>query len=329
MNNSLDTIRRNSYNVLIADPISPTLTETLEKAGFKVVCLEENMRNRINDLVEDAHVLIVRSKTKVDKDLLERAKKLKVIARAGVGLDNIDISEALKRGIKVINAPEAPISSVVELTFCLMVIALRKVLYSNLEVRKGFWTRPMGFELNGKTLGIIGFGRIGKQVAAVSKAFGMNVVAYDIRDIKREGRKLSVKVVKELSELLRSSDIISLHVPLNSKTYHLIGENEINMMKDGAVIVNTSRGAVIDTKALLKALENGKISAAALDVLENEPPKEEWEFKLINHSNVVVTPHIGSQTKEAQERIARIIARKLIRYLNCKHKDKTKDLNNK
>jgi D-3-phosphoglycerate dehydrogenase len=323
VSNSLDIIRNNAYSVLITEPVSPILAKTLEKAGFKVVCLEENTHNQVNDLIEGAHVLIVRSKTRVDKDLLKRAKKLKVIARAGVGLDNIDVSEALKRGIRVINAPEAPISSVVELTFCLMVMALRKVLHSNLEIRKGLWTRPMGFELNGKTLGVVGFGRIGRRVATVSKTFGMNVIAYDVRDIRREGKSLGVRVVKELSELLKSSDIVSLHVPLNSRTYHLIGENEINLMKDGAVIVNTSRGAVVDTKALLKALENGKISAAALDVLENEPPKEEWEFKLISHSNVVVTPHIGSQTKEAQERIARIVARKLIRYFNheCKGTD--------
>lgn len=316
--NNLNIARTNSYSVLITEPVSPILTETLRKAGFRVICFEESMRNQVNDLIEDAHILIVRSKTRVDKDLLKKAKKLRVIARAGVGLDNIDVSEASKMGIKVINAPEAPISSVVELTFCLMVMALRKVLYSNLEVRRGLWTRPVGLELNGKTLGIVGFGRIGKRVAMVSKTFGMNVVAYDVRNVKREAKKLGVKMAKNLPELLKSSDIISLHVPLNSRTYHLIGEDEIDMMKDGAVIVNTSRGAVVDTKALLKALENGKISAAALDVLENEPPKEEWEFKLINHDNVIVTPHIGSQTKEAQERIARTIARKLIRYFNHK-----------
>ncbi|MEM0003464.1 MAG: NAD(P)-dependent oxidoreductase [Thermoproteota archaeon] len=316
MNNSLDVIRNNSYKVLITEPVSLTLTETLEKAGFKVICLKEDMCNQANDLVEDVHALIVRSKTRVDKNLLKKAKKLRIIARAGVGLDNIDVSEALSRGIKVINAPEAPISSVVELTFCLMVMALRKVLHSSLEVKNGLWTKPMGSELNGKTLGIVGFGRVGRRVATVSKAFGMNVVAYDVRDIKREGKILGVKVVKTLPELLKSSDVISLHVPLNSETYHLIGENEISLMKDGAIIVNTSRGAVLDTRALLKALENGKISAAALDVLENEPPKETWEFKLIKLSNVIVTPHIGSQTKEAQERIARIIARKLIRYFN-------------
>lgn len=316
MNSNLDITRNEPYSVLITEPVSPTLTETLRKAGFNVIYLEESMHNQVNDFIEDVHALIVRSKTRIDKDLLKKAKKLKVIARAGVGLDNIDVSETSKRGIKIINAPEAPISSVVELTFCLMVMALRKVLYLNLEVRRGFWTRPVGFELNGKTLGIIGFGRIGKRVAMVSKSFGMDVVAYDVRNIKKEGRSLGVRVVKDLPELLKNSDIVSLHVPLNQKTYHLIGEKEINMMKDGAVIVNTSRGAVIDTKALLKALETGKISAAALDVLENEPPREEWEIKLINHSNVVVTPHIGSQTKEAQERIARIVARKLIRYLN-------------
>lgn len=316
MKNSLDIIRNNAYRVLITEPVSPILTETLEKAGFRVICLEENMRNQVDNLIEDAHVLIVRSKTRVNKDLLKRAKRLKVIARAGVGLDNIDVSEALKRGIKIINAPEGPVSSVVELTFCLMIMALRKVLHSNLEVKKGLWIRPIGSELSGKTLGIVGFGRIGRRVATISKTFGMNVIAYDVRDIKREGKSLGVRVVKELPELLKTADIISLHVPLNSRTYHLISENEINMMKDGAIIVNTSRGAVVDTKALLRALENGKISAVALDVLENEPPKEEWEFKLINHNNVVVTPHIGSQTKEAQERIARIVARKLIRYFN-------------
>lgn len=316
MRNNLRVAKNNPYNILIVEPVSPILIEMLMKAGFKITYIEEDSQNRITDIIENFHALVVRSGTRVDKNLLEKAKKLKVIARAGVGLDNIDISEALKRGIKVINASEAPVSSVTELTFCLVIMALRNVLCSNLEVKKGLWIRPIGSELRGKTLGVVGFGRIGRNVARVSGAFGMKVIAYDIKNIKKEGKALNIKVAKDLTELLRNSDVVSLHVPLNPRTYHMISEKEFNTMKKGAIIVNTSRGAVIDTKALLKALEDGKISAAALDVLENEPPKEEWELKLINHSNVIVTPHIGSQTKEAQERIAKIIAKKIIKYFS-------------
>ena len=175
--------------------------------------------------------------------------------------------------------------------------------------------RFMGFELRGKVLGIVGFGRIGKAVAKRALAFDMKVIAYDIRDIREEAESMGVKVASTLEELLKESDIITFHIPLNESTRHMIGEREISLMKRGAIIVNTSRGGIIETKALLKALKEGKLAGAALDVFENEPPKDKEEWELIRLPNVVATPHIASQTWEAQIAAASIIAEEVYKAL--------------
>lgn len=311
MANNLETTITN-YCALIVEPVDEILVDELKKAGFKVFTLEQGNQSNLSELISKCHVLVVRSKTKVDRTVLELAKNLKVVARAGIGLDNIDVEEARKRGIKVINAAGASADSVAELTFCFMVMCLRNILASNMDLRSGEWFRPIGYELKGKTLGIIGLGKIGYRVAKIARFFGMHVVAYDIAKVDSKARRIKIKLVKDLHSLLRVSDIITIHVPLTKKTYHMIGEKEFEMMKNGVVIINTSRGAILDGKALLKALKEGKVLSAALDVLENEPPREQWEFELINHRNVIVTPHIGAQTVEAQRRIARILSKKIL-----------------
>lgn len=267
------------------------------------------MREDLLREIERFEAVVVRSRTKIDAEVIERGKKLRVIARAGVGVDNIDVKEAEKRGIKVICAPEAPIASVAELTISLMLALARKLNIAFQTTREGKWEKIEGFELRGKTVGILGFGRIGKEVAKLSKCIGMNVIAYDIREEAFDGESYVVKA-ESLEELLRSSDFLTIHLPLTEETRKLIGREEFSKMKTGAYLINTSRGAIVDQEALFEALRSGKLSGAALDVLEREPPGE-LEMKLLSLPNVIATPHIGSQTVEAQRRIAAEIAEKI------------------
>ena len=309
-----------SIKVLVSDPISENAINLLKSKGLIVDEKPEISHEELKRIIEQYHVLIVRSRTKVTRDIIDSGRNLKIIARAGVGLDNIDVEYAKSKGITILNAPEAPTIAVAELTIGLMIAIARGICLGNMALKEGRWIKKqlMGFELYGKTLGIIGFGRIGKEVAKRAKAFGMNVIAISRRDISREARELGVEVAKDLDDLLRKSDIITLHVPLTPKTYHMIGEREFSIMKDGVVIINTARGAVIDGKALLKALKSGKVYAAGLDVYEHEPPQEDWEWELIRHPRVIAVPHIGAQTREAQEKAGMIIAEKILKTLNIK-----------
>ncbi len=300
-----------SYKVLVTEPVDPLLLDGLRRLGLNVYVKKGLDRSTLLREVGDYEIIVVRSKTRVDKELLDKASKLKIIVRAGSGLDNIDVNEAARRGLKVINAPEASVQSVAELTIALMIAAARRVYEACSRVKSREWKKLTGVELYGKTLGIIGFGRIGSRVGRIARCIGMHVIAYDIRDVRMKAEEIGAKVAGSLEELLENSDVISIHVPLKEDTYHMISYREFSLMKKGVIVVNTSRGKVIDTRALLKALENEIVAAAALDVLENEPPKEEWEFKLINHPRVIVTPHIGAQTREAQRRVAETILEKL------------------
>lgn len=307
-----------SIKVLVSDYISKNAINLLKNKGLIVDERPEIPHEELRRIIGQYHVLIVRSRTKVTRDIIDSGRNLKIIARAGVGLDNIDVEYARSKGITVLNAPEAPTIAVAELTIGLMISIARGICLGNMALKEGRWIKKqlMGFELYGKTLGIIGFGRIGKEVAKRAKAFGMNVIAISKEDISREARELGVEVAKNLDDLLRKSDIITLHVPLTPETYHMISEREFNMMKDGVIIINTARGAVIDGKALLKALKSGKVYAAGLDVYEHEPPQEDWEWELVKHPRVIAVPHIGAQTREAQEKAGMIIAEKILKTLN-------------
>ena len=224
----------------------------------------------------------------------------------------------------MINAPEAPTYSVAELVIGLMIAALRGIPRGDMALKEGKWIKKelLGRELNGKTLGIVGFGRIGQEVAKRALAFNMKVLTYDvIGELAKKAEELGVEFVgttkEALYKLLKESDIITLHVPLLPSTYHMIGREEISLMKNGAVIINTSRGGIIDEKALYEALKEGKIAAAALDVFENEPPTD-VSLKLAQLPNVVATPHIGASTEEAQRKAATIIAQKIIDHFSSK-----------
>ena len=303
--------------VLITDKVHQSLIEILKKNGFEVDYKPGIETNELMKIIGEYNVIVVRSRTKVSREIIEAAKKLKLIARAGIGLDNIDLAAAREKGIEVINAPEGSTESVAELTIGLMIAAARRVTELNLELRQGKWVKDYGIELFGKNLFIIGFGRIGRRVAELASILGMNIYVYDVVDVTAYAKKLRANVVRSIEQGLSIADVVTLHVPLTKDTYHMINFNTIKMFKKGSILVNTARGAVVDCEAVLWGLENGILYAYAADVLENEPPKTACEQKLIQHSRAVITPHIGAQTKEAQHRIATIIAEKIVNFFKA------------
>lgn len=304
--------------VLVADDIHPDAVTMMKDAGLDVVVNDKISHEELKTKISEFDALIVRSRTKVSQDIIESGKKLVLIARSGVGLDNIDLKAAEKRGITVVNSPEASSVSVAELTIGAMISLMRKIHTADKSLKEGKWLKKEleGQELSGKKLGIIGFGRIGQEVARRAAAFQMKISAYDIlEERKKEAEKLGVKFFgtsrEALEKLLKESDIITLHVPYLPETTHMIGSKEISLMKDKAYILNLARGGIVDEKALFEALKNGKIAGAALDCFEQEPPSN---LPFAELPNVLCTPHIGSSTKEALIANSTIIAQKVIDF---------------
>ena len=246
--------------VLVAAPLHERAIEILKNAGLDVVYEEYSDQKKLKELVRDVSAIIVRSKPKVTKEIIDAAPNLKVIARAGVGLDNIDVEYAKSKGIEIVNAPAASSRSVAELAIALIFNVARKVAFADRKMREGVWAKKqcMGLELEGKTLGVIGFGRISYNVAKMASAIGMKILIYDVNKDNERAREVGGKFV-ELEELLKNSDVVTIHVPLLESTYHLINEERLKLMKPTAVLINTSRGAVVDTNALVKALQEGWI----------------------------------------------------------------------
>ncbi len=300
--------------VLVAAPLHEKAFEVLRNAGFEVLYEEYPDEERLVELVGDVEAVIVRSKPKVTRKVIEAAPKLRVIGRAGVGLDNIDLEAAKERGIEVVNSPGASSRSVAELALALMFNVARKIAFADRKMREGVWAKKqcLGMELEGKTLGIVGFGRIGYQIAKIAKAMGMNLLLYDPYPNEERAREVGGKFV-ELEELLKESDVVTLHVPLLDSTYHLINEERLRLMKPTAILINAARGPIIDTDALVKALREGWIAGAGLDVFEEEPlPKD---HPLTELDNVVLTPHIGASTVEAQMRAGVQVAEQIVEIL--------------
>lgn len=300
--------------VLVAAPLHEKALEVLKNAGFEIVYEEYPDEDRLLELVRDADAIIVRSKPKVTRKVIEAAPKLKVIGRAGVGLDNIDLEAAKERGIKVVNSPGASSRSVAELAVGLMFAVARKIAFADRKMREGVWAKKqcMGIELEGKTIGVIGFGRIGYEVAKIANALGMKVLLYDPYPNEERAKEVG-GTFTSLEELLRESDVVTLHVPLVDATYHLINEERLKLMKPTAILINAARGAVVDTEALVKALKEGWIAGAGLDVFEEEPlPADHPLTKL---DNVVLTPHIGASTEEAQMRAGVQVAEQIVEIL--------------
>ena len=294
--------------ILVTDPIHEDGIKMLREVGEVDVRTGLTTKQLLGE-IKGYDVLVVRGATKVTKDIIEAGRKLKIIARAGVGLDNIDVQAASARGIGLINAPEAPTIAVAELVIGLMLSWARQLPRADASMKQGIWekTRLMGSELRGKTLGIIGTGRIGRAVGYRAKAFLMNLLAFDVVRSAEFTERTGARYV-DLDELLRESDFVTIHVPLTPPTCHMIGRRELELMKPTAVLVNTSRGEVINEAALADVLRKGKIAGACLDVYEREPPKES---PLLELPNVVLTPHIGASTIEAQREAAVLVAEKI------------------
>ena len=301
-------------SILICDQVNPTLNEILEKNVLKITYEPEITPEQISEKIENFDVVIVRSRTKITKDLIEKANKCKIIARVGVGLDNIDQDAAKEKGIRVINAVEGAMNAVAELVIGLMLSLAREIPRADREVRNGNWIKKelMGTELRGKYLGIVGMGNIGIRLGRLAKALNMNIIGFDVMPIDDEFSKEVGLMKTDLDTLLASSDYVSLHVPLLDSTKHMINTTKINSMKNTAKIINTSRGGVIDEEALYDALKNGQLGGAALDVFEVEPATSN---KLATLPNFISTPHMGAQTKEAQSLAANVIAEKIIQIL--------------
>jgi len=314
-----------SFKVLICDKVHEKCAEILRKAGFEVEVKDEISAEELKNIIKNFDCIILRGKTKLTSDILEDCGRLKIVVRAGIGLDNIDVRKAEEKGVKVYNTGEATAQSVAELTFGLILAVARKIPYADSSVKRGEWIKSKltGIILSGKTLGVIGFGRIGSRVAKIGKAFGMRIIVYDI--LFRENGELAKAKLKEaleegfrvalnLEELLTEADVITIHVPLTGETRMLIGEREFNLMRKKPILVNTSRGGIIDEDALYKALIEGKISGVGLDVYSEEPPKN---LKILNHPHVVCTPHIGAETFEAKEAAAIEAAKKVLEFTGC------------
>jgi D-3-phosphoglycerate dehydrogenase len=303
-----------NQSVLICDRVNPILKEILEKNGLKVTYEPEITPEQIAEKIGNFEVVVVRSRTKLSRELVEKADKCKIIARVGVGLDNIDQGAAKEKNIRVINAVEGAITAVAELVIGLMLSMAREIPRADREIRNGNWIKKelMGSELKGKYLGIVGLGNIGKRLGRLARALNMNIIGYDVIPIDDEFSKEVGLMKADLDTLLSSADYVSLHVPLLDSTHHMINAEKLKMMKNTACIVNTSRGGVIDEEALYNSLKEGNIAGAALDVFETEPATGN---NLTTLPNFIATPHMGSQTKEAQLLAANIIAEKIIQVL--------------
>jgi len=303
-----------NQSVLICDQVNPILKEVLEKNGLKVTYEPEITPEQISEKIGNFEVVVVRSRTKMTRELIAKADKCKIIARVGIGLDNIDQDAAKEKNIRVINAVEGAITAVAELVIGLMISMAREIPRADREIRNGNWIKKelMGSELKGKYLGIVGLGNIGKRLGRLARALNMNIIGYDVIPIDDEFSKEVGLMKADLDTLLSSADYVSFHVPLLDSTHHMINAEKLKMMKNTARIINTSRGGVIDEEALYNSLKDGSLAGAALDVFEVEPATEN---KLITLPNFIATPHSGAQTKEAQLLAANIIAEKIIQIL--------------
>ncbi len=301
-------------SVLICDKVDSILGRILAENGLKVTYEPEITPAQLSEEIARFDIVIVRSRTKLTKDLIGRAGRCKIIARVGVGLDNIDLDAAKAGGIRVINAAEGAMTAVAELVLGLMLGLARQVPRMDRAMRNGQWLKKQatGSELKGKYLGIVGLGNIGKRLGRLARGLNMNIIGYDVVPVDKEFSRDVGMLKTDLDTLLQSSDYITLHVPLLKSTYHMINEEKLSLMKPTAKIINTSRGGIVDEDALYGALKDGRLGGAALDVFESEPATG---HRLTELDNVILTPHMGAQTAEAQILAANIVAEKIIQIL--------------
>ena len=302
-----------SMKVLVCDELHEVCIKILVNNGLQVDYEPRISGEELLEIVGNYDCLVVRGRTKIDEKVLRRARRLKLIARAGSGLENIDLKGAEKRGIRVIRCPDAIADSVAEFTIALMIILARRIEKAIDSLRRGLWIKDklVGSELRGKTLGIIGVGSVGSRVARIALGMGMKLLLNDIKPLRIDlaGDVRSA----DLHTLLKLSDFVSIHIPLNEETYGFIGEDELRSMKSDAYLINTSRPELIDPDALYKALTEGWIAGAAVEATENWTRAHRRLMKL---ENLICTPHIGAQTLEARRRVSEEVARAIIRELN-------------
>ncbi|MGO9643458.1 MAG: hydroxyacid dehydrogenase [Candidatus Bathyarchaeia archaeon] len=305
-----------TVKILVCDPIHQDGITLLKNAGFDVSEKPTITAAELEQEIAGYDAVIVRGRTKITNTVVQNGKRLRIIARSGVGLDNIDLESARKNGVKVTATPAAPTTSVAELTIGLVLSIIRKISYADNAIKNGRWIKSelMGSELKSKTVGIVGAaGRIGLEVARIAvQGFGATVVGYDVIDFTEKAQQVGFTPIKDLEQLLNRSDIVSIHVPYLPSTHHLINAKAIGEMKKGSILINPSRGDIVDGQALLEAIKSGKLSGAGLDVFHKEPPSDEWEKELTRLPNVVCTAHIGAQTSECQKLESTQLAEQLI-----------------
>ena len=298
--------------ILICDKLDSFAIQELNKMGTCIdISTDENKRKMLLEQIPDADLVFIRSATSIDKEVIDAGVNLKIIARCGVGLDNVDIIEATKRGIHVTNSPEANIISVAELTVGLIIASARNLIKGNNSLKQKKWDRSAltGIELYEKTLGFVGFGRVARLVASRMQSFGMKIVFFDpyIDESTQNETKL------ELDELLQQSDVVSLHVVKNKETINLISKEKLSLMKQDSIIINTSRGGVVDESEVLRLVDSGKLFSAALDVYEQEPPEY---TKQLTESDSITLPHLGASTREAQLKAGSDTVQNVVSILN-------------
>jgi D-3-phosphoglycerate dehydrogenase / 2-oxoglutarate reductase len=298
--------------ILITDGLAPEGLTRL-RAHADVAVHQGLTPEDLRAAIADADAVVVRSRTRVDGELLAHARSLRVIARAGVGVDNIDVDAATRRGILVLNTPDSSTISTAEHTMAMMLALVRHLPTAHLSTSRGEWQREnfTGVELYGKTLGVVGLGKIGSEVAHRAAAFGMRVIAYDPFVSAERGARFSAELTS-WEVVLAQSDVLTVHVPLTPRTHHLLGGPQFAQLKSGAFIINCARGELVDQEALLAALDEGRVGGAALDVFESEPPRE---MRLLQHPHVIVTPHLAASTAEAAHNISVEIAEQVLRAL--------------
>ncbi len=308
---------RSKIKILLLENISDSAVEELNASGYAEIKRLSGALSEA-DLIKEikgVHILGIRSKTRVTENVLQKADKLLAVGAFCIGINQVDLQVATKKGIAVFNAPYSNTRSVAELIIGLCVMLIRKITDKNIAAHQGVWLKEAkgSFELRGKTLGIIGYGNIGSQVSVMAEALGMNVVYYDVLTKLPHG---NAKQIRDLKELLKQSNIVTLHVPSDATTRNMINEKTLGAMQKGSIFLNYSRGDVVDLDALRKHIENGTISGAAIDVFPEEPEKNGDEFSsdLQNLRNVILTPHIGGSTEEAQANIGLDVTAKLINY---------------
>ncbi|MDE1851815.1 MAG: 3-phosphoglycerate dehydrogenase [Candidatus Micrarchaeota archaeon] len=303
-----------ALNAIVVDKVDKEIVRALRREGVRVREVPGIKRVELLKEIAGYEILIGRTRLAVDSEMIEQGKRLRIVGRAAVGTDNIDFKTAERNGIKVVNAPGAATESVAELALTLTFMALRGVYNGSAKLKNGEFLKNSGLELAGKTIGIVGFGRIGSRFAELLRPFNVTILVNDIAKMNGEIKNAGATSV-EMHELLARSDIVSLHVNMEVNNGAIMDDSSFGIMKDGAILVNTVRAKAVDMHALQRALDIGRLGFYASDVLWNEPPKEPAELEIIQRENVLITPHIGAQTTEAQARVAEVMIPGLLEAL--------------